>query len=239
MSMPGETYVCWVESPVLPLLPALAARGIPSTSTAAIIVTRPRPPLPQSAFERESSLLPVPQSALERLWPRLPPFLSIAILPLTRRGGSAFPQERAAWRRRADRIRRNVFGRWPWNIPRLGEGRLVSLIRVIERSGGTVGPVKPLVVGHLFPDYLNIYADRGNIAVLRARAAWRGYELEVESLGAGAEIRRGEHDLFYVGGGQDREQALIAPELAALGPALHEAFEAGAAFLAVCGGYQL
>src|SRR6266480_3918250 len=92
MSMPGETYVCWVESPVLPLLPALAARGIPSTSTAAIIVTRPRPPLPQSAFERESSLLPVPQSALERLWPRLPPFLSIAILPLTRRGGSAFPQ---------------------------------------------------------------------------------------------------------------------------------------------------
>jgi lipid II isoglutaminyl synthase (glutamine-hydrolysing) len=99
--------------------------------------------------------------------------------------------------------------------------------------------VKPLVVGHLFPDYLNIYADRGNIAVLSARAAWRGYELEVESLGAGAEIRRGEHDLFYVGGGQDREQALIAPELAALGPALHEAFEAGAAFLAVCGGYQL
>ena len=101
------------------------------------------------------------------------------------------------------------------------------------------GVVKPLVVGHLFPDYLNIYADRGNIAVLSARAVWRGYELEVESLGAGAEIRPGEHDLFYVGGGQDREQALIAPELAALGPALQEAFESGAAFLAVCGGYQL
>jgi CobQ-like glutamine amidotransferase family enzyme len=99
--------------------------------------------------------------------------------------------------------------------------------------------VKPLVVGHLFPDYLNIYADRGNIAVLSARAAWRGYQLEVRPLGADAEIRPGGHDLFYVGGGQDREQALIAPELAALGPALHAAFEAGAAFLAVCGGYQL
>ena len=96
-----------------------------------------------------------------------------------------------------------------------------------------------LVAGHLFPDYLNIYADRGNIAVLTRRAAWRGYELEVRALGAGAEIRPGEHDLFYVGGGQDREQALIAPELAALGPALHEAFAGGAAFLAVCGGYQL
>ena len=99
--------------------------------------------------------------------------------------------------------------------------------------------MEPLVVGHLFPDYLNIYADRGNIAVLNARAGWRGYELEVQALGAGAEIRPGDHDLFYVGGGQDREQALIAPALAALAPALHEAFEDGAAFLAVCGGYQL
>jgi CobQ-like glutamine amidotransferase family enzyme len=99
--------------------------------------------------------------------------------------------------------------------------------------------VKRLVVGHLFPDYLNIYADRGNIAVLARRAAWRGYELDVRALGARAEIQPGEHDLFYVGGGQDREQALIAPELAALGGALHEAFAAGAAFLAVCGGYQL
>jgi CobQ-like glutamine amidotransferase family enzyme len=99
--------------------------------------------------------------------------------------------------------------------------------------------VKPLVVGHLFPDYLNIYADRGNIAVLSARAAWRGSELDVRALGAGSQIRPGEHDLFYVGGGQDREQALIAPQLAALGPSLHEAFAGGAAFLAVCGGYQL
>ena len=99
--------------------------------------------------------------------------------------------------------------------------------------------MKSLVVGHLFPDYLNIYADRGNIAVLAARAAWRGYELEVQALGAGVEIRPGAHDLYYVGGGQDREQALIAPELARLGPGLHEAFDGGAAFLAVCGGYQL
>jgi CobQ-like glutamine amidotransferase family enzyme len=96
-----------------------------------------------------------------------------------------------------------------------------------------------VVVGHLFPDYLNIYADRGNIAVLTARAAWRGYELEVRPLGHGAGIAPREHDLFYIGGGQDREQALIAPQLAELGPALLAAFDDGAAFLAVCGGYQL
>ena len=96
-----------------------------------------------------------------------------------------------------------------------------------------------IVVGHLFPDYLNIYADRGNIAVLARRAGWRGYELQVKALGTGASVRPGEHDLFYIGGGQDREQALIAPELARLGPSLRAAFADGAAFLGVCGGYQL
>jgi lipid II isoglutaminyl synthase (glutamine-hydrolysing) len=96
-----------------------------------------------------------------------------------------------------------------------------------------------IVVGHLFPDYLNIYADRGNIAVLTRRAASRGHELEVRPLGAGSAVPPGEHDLFYVGGGQDREQELIAPALAALAPALQDAVAGGAAALAVCGGYQL
>ena len=96
-----------------------------------------------------------------------------------------------------------------------------------------------VVVGHLYPDYLNIYADRGNIAVLEARARWRGIEFDYRTLGLGERVRPGEHDLFYVGGGQDREQALIAPDLAAKGPQLIEAVESGAAFLAVCGGYQL
>jgi hypothetical protein len=46
-------------------------------------------------------------------------------------------------------------------------------------------------------------------------------------------------DLFYIGGGQDREQGLVAPDLAAKGNALYEAVEGGAVVLAVCGGYQL
>jgi hypothetical protein len=96
-----------------------------------------------------------------------------------------------------------------------------------------------LVVGHLFPDYLNIYADRGNIAVLARRAAWRGHELEVCALGTGDMLQPREHDLFYIGGGQDREQELIAPALAALGESVRAAVTGGAALLAVCGGYQL
>ncbi len=94
-------------------------------------------------------------------------------------------------------------------------------------------------VGHLYPDYLNIYADRGNIAVLARRAALRGLDIDVVRIGLGPLPQAGEHDLLYVGGGQDREQALIAPDLAAKGRALAEAVAGGAALLAVCGGYQL
>jgi CobQ-like glutamine amidotransferase family enzyme len=94
-------------------------------------------------------------------------------------------------------------------------------------------------IGHLYPDYLNIYADRGNIAVLAWRAAQRGHELDVTGIGPGEPIDPGAHDLLYIGGGQDREQALIAPDLASRAEPLRMAVDGGAAVLAVCGGYQL
>jgi len=92
--------------------------------------------------------------------------------------------------------------------------------------------------GHLYPDYLNIYADRGNIAVLAERARRRGHDLDVVSIGLGDAVQRGV-DLYYVGGGQDREQELVAHDLAGKAEGLRTAVEDGAAFLAVCGGYQL
>jgi CobQ-like glutamine amidotransferase family enzyme len=94
-------------------------------------------------------------------------------------------------------------------------------------------------VAHLYPSYLNIYADRGNIAVLARRAQWRGHELAVDEIGFDDDLSPGKHDLLYVGGGQDREQALVAPDLARRGAAIRAAIEGGAALLAVCGGYQL
>jgi lipid II isoglutaminyl synthase (glutamine-hydrolysing) len=96
-----------------------------------------------------------------------------------------------------------------------------------------------IVVGHLYPDYLNIYADRGNMAVLERRADWRGIGFDYRTIGLGEEANPNEYDLYYVGGGQDREQALVAPDLATKGESLQEAVDGGAAFLAVCGGYQL
>ena len=95
-------------------------------------------------------------------------------------------------------------------------------------------------VAHLYPDYLNIYADRGNIAVFARRAALRGHELDVTALGMNDPIVPGAQDLYYAGGGQDREQLLVAPNLAAKGEPLRAAvLDGGAALLAVCGGYQL
>src|SRR4051794_5087503 len=87
---------------------------------------------------------------------------------------------------------------------------------------------------------MNIYADRGNMLLLERRCAWRGigFELHAASLGDG--IDPDAHDLFYIGGGQDRDQALCAVDLVQTKrDALHAAADRGAVVLAVCGGYQL
>jgi CobQ-like glutamine amidotransferase family enzyme len=94
-------------------------------------------------------------------------------------------------------------------------------------------------VRHLYADYLNIYADRGNIAVLARRAAWRGHELDVANVSIGDRFDPAESDLLYIGGGQDREQALVAADFASKADAVHAAVAGGVAMLAVCGGYQL
>ena len=97
-----------------------------------------------------------------------------------------------------------------------------------------------LRVGHLYPEYLNIYADRGNIAVLRAARSSAGTRSRSRRSASGTKSHAGAYDLYYVGGGQDREQAAIAPDLAAKGPAIwRRRWPHGAALLAVCGGYQL
>ena len=92
----------------------------------------------------------------------------------------------------------------------------------------------------LYPELMNIYADRGNIAVLRARCEWRGLGFEHAASSLGESLDPDAHDLFYMGGGQDRDQVAVAYDMAETKrDALHEAAGRGAAVLAVCGGYQL
>jgi CobQ-like glutamine amidotransferase family enzyme len=97
-----------------------------------------------------------------------------------------------------------------------------------------------LTLGHLYPDQLNLYGDRGNIIVLRERCRWRGIQLRVVGLGIGDALVPDEYDLLFIGGGQDRDQAPVAGDLRevkAIG--LWAAIEDGVPTLAVCGGYQL
>ena len=92
----------------------------------------------------------------------------------------------------------------------------------------------------LYPELLNIYADRGNLLLLERRCAWRGIGFELHASGLGEDLDPDAHDLFYIGGGQDRDQRLCAEDLVAhKGAGLAAAAERGAAVLAVCGGYQL
>jgi lipid II isoglutaminyl synthase (glutamine-hydrolysing) len=92
----------------------------------------------------------------------------------------------------------------------------------------------------LYPEQMNIYADRGNILFLQRRCEWRGIPFEYVAAGPGEGFDPAKHDLIYIGGGQDRDQVLVAEDmLRTKRDAIASAAEDGAALLAVCGGYQL
>jgi CobQ-like glutamine amidotransferase family enzyme len=92
----------------------------------------------------------------------------------------------------------------------------------------------------LYPDLMNIYADRGNLLFLQRRCEWRGIEFTLSGADLDEAVDPDAHDLFYIGGGQDRDQAMCAEDLATVKrEALHAAAARGAVIFAVCGGYQL
>ena len=108
-----------------------------------------------------------------------------------------------------------------------------------ETAVGSALP-HPLRVCALYPDLMNIYADRGNLIVLERRCAWRGIGFELAASGLGEHLDGNGHDLFYIGGGQDRDQRLCAEDLIATKrDGLRAAAARGAVVLGVCGGYQL
>lgn len=99
---------------------------------------------------------------------------------------------------------------------------------------------RALRVCGLYPDLMNIYADRGNLLVLERRCSWRGISFQFTACGLGERLDPDAHDLFYIGGGQDSDQRLCAQDLIdTKRDALHAAAARGALILGVCGGYQL
>ena len=101
-------------------------------------------------------------------------------------------------------------------------------------------PSPMLRVCALYPDLMNIYADRGNLLVLERRCAWRGIGFQLTASGLGERLDPDAHDIIYIGGGQDRDQRLCAEDLLQTKRAsLHAAAAREAIVLGVCGGYQL
>jgi hypothetical protein len=104
----------------------------------------------------------------------------------------------------------------------------------------SANPKATLRVCALYPELMNIYADRGNLLMLQRRCSWRGLGFELSASTLDETLDGGAHDLYYIGGGQDRDQRLCAEDLYEhKRDALHEAAARGSVVLGVCGGYQL
>ena len=92
-------------------------------------------------------------------------------------------------------------------------------------------------IAHLYPKLLNLYGDLGNVITLTKRCQWRGITVEFENINIGDKI--GNHDLYFIGGGQDKQQEDVAAELYSHKNELLSQRDDGAVFLGICGGYQL
>ncbi len=96
-----------------------------------------------------------------------------------------------------------------------------------------------LTIGHLYPDLLNLYGDRGNIQCMKKRCEWRGIEAEVREFQISDAVDFSALDIVLLGGGSDREQQLVCEKLRSIREDFHAYVENGGTVIAVCGGYQL
>lgn len=96
-----------------------------------------------------------------------------------------------------------------------------------------------LTIGHLYPDLLNLYGDRGNVACMMKRCLWRGIQAETIEFCAGDSIDFGKLDIVLLGGGSDREQMIVCRKLKEIRKQFRDYVENNGVVIAVCGGYQL
>lgn len=96
-----------------------------------------------------------------------------------------------------------------------------------------------LTIGHLFPDLLNLYGDRGNIQCMVQRLRWRGIDSEVKTYSLEDNIDFENLDIILLGGGSDREQMLVCNRLKEIKDKFKSYVEDNGVVIAICGGYQL
>lgn len=86
---------------------------------------------------------------------------------------------------------------------------------------------------------MDTYGDKGNIITLVKRCQWRGINADVESISVGDKLDQEKYDIYFFGGGQDRQQIIVGKDLQKKAKALISAINQGSTLLAICGGYQL
>ena len=96
-----------------------------------------------------------------------------------------------------------------------------------------------ITIGHLYPELLNLYGDRGNVQCLLKRCEWRGIEAEVIAFEHDDVVDFSKLDIVLLGGGSDREQIIVCEKLKTIQPAFKEYVENNGVVIAICGGYQL
>ncbi|MDB5084513.1 MAG: CobB/CobQ domain protein glutamine amidotransferase [Bacilli bacterium] len=94
-------------------------------------------------------------------------------------------------------------------------------------------------IAHLYPDLMEVYSDRGNVIVLQQRMKWRGYEAEVDFVTVGETSTLRDYDIVFAGGGEDRQQAIVARDLLSRQGEMEAALQSGSLVLTICGSYQL
>lgn len=94
-------------------------------------------------------------------------------------------------------------------------------------------------LAYLYPELLNIYGDYGNVLTIKNRCEWRNIEIEITRINTGSEIDPEKYDIYFIGGGQDKQQIEVSREMQRQRNALHDAMNSNAVFLGICGGYQL
>lgn len=98
---------------------------------------------------------------------------------------------------------------------------------------------RKIVVGHLYPDLLNLYGDRGNIQCIMKRCEWRGIDAETIEYGIEDKVNFSKLDIVLLGGGSDREQMIVCQRLQEIREDFEAYVESDGVVIAVCGGYQL
>lgn len=93
---------------------------------------------------------------------------------------------------------------------------------------------------HLYPDLLNLYGDKGNLASLTSRSRWRGIEVTLTLCTKEDSIPDlNLADIIFLGGGPDKAEEMVCNFLKEKRDELSTYIEDGGVLLATCGGFPM